>query len=168
MKSFLKYNLLFLTFNFIILGCTANDEHFDFNKQNLLGTWHKMYIDEDQNQIMKFEYHFKNDGTYEVLGSVSDATSEELLGYWTRETGSFSLNGNKLLFTNIKSYFNNDQTRSFTELENLELQHSNFYNSNSVTIEFDDFMRKLIFIYPPCGPNESCVGSLTLDKSSAN
>tara|TARA_R110002073_G_scaffold40547_5_gene115026 strand:+ start:132986 stop:133492 length:507 start_codon:yes stop_codon:yes gene_type:complete len=168
MKSLLKYALLFFTLNLLLSSCTANDEHFDFNEKSLVGIWHKTYIDDNENQTTKFEYHFKNDHNYEVLGTVLDATSQELLGYWTRETGSYSLTGDQLLFHNIKSYFNNDQTRSYTEFENLELQQSDFNYSRSVTIEFNDFMRKLVFIYPPCGPNESCVGSLTLEKSTVN
>jgi hypothetical protein len=161
-KTYMRY--LAHCFSILVLfGLIACSDDGHSIEKDIKGVWAQETYMEDVNHISRGEYHFKDDGQLEVLRIELDIDSREVLGYRSRILGNYGINGNKLSFYNLVMYSNDDTTGPFTELENLtKVAEGGAYD---VTCQIEERGKKLTFIYPPCGPLENCIGTITLMKA---
>jgi hypothetical protein len=147
----------------IVLSCSKDDRD-DLNVNDILGIWYQEDFLQEYGRISRLEYNFKDDHTLEVLRIELNSDSRDLLGYRYRTLGNYALINNQISFFNLSSYSNNDSQGSYTELENLDLVDGSVDDQYTVTCKLEDGGKKIVFIYPPCGPAENCIGSTTLIK----
>jgi hypothetical protein len=146
----------------VFTGC-AEEKNFLYEEDDLQGIWYEEQYYEDEHRISRLQYHFMENNVLEVLRIEIDANLHSILGYRFRTTGNYKLEGDQLTFYNLSSYMNNDTETDYAALENLQPVDEN-ETSYTVTIELSEIIRRLILIYPPCGPAENCIGSTTLKK----
>lgn len=164
MKRITSLLVLFFSVISFLISCSTDDIG-QINDEKLFGIWHEDFLIEDNNQISRLEYSFKNDNSYEILRKRIDNTNGEILGYRYRELGNFSLRDNTLSFTSIKRYYSDDTGQEeFSEIENLQLVSPDFFDAISEKIEFRDNENILAFIPPPCPDNAACIKPPLLER----
>lgn len=147
----------------VLLTNCSKDELIKINEETLMGVWYEEFSIEEENQISRLEYFFNDANKYEVLRKRIDITTGVVLGYRHRQLGDYKIENDQLTFYNLETYSNDDIQGSYADINSLKLI-SQSENSYSVTIEFRDSEKTLIFIYPPCPPNANCIGQKTLKR----
>jgi hypothetical protein len=145
----------------VALSCSKDDRD-NINYDDILGIWYQEEYLEEYDRISRLEYNFREDQTLEVLRIEIKSDSRNVLGYRFRTLGNYELFNNQISFFNLICYGNNDTKEAYTELENLELVDNSVNDHYTVTCKIEDSGKKIIFIYPPCGPTQNCIGSKTL------
>jgi len=164
--SYILYGLLLV----VLLSC-EKEEIIDAEANStstssaLLGTWHQENSPYDTLEL-KREYIFKTDDSFEVYEKVINS-SENVLGFRQRATGKYELKGDKLTMVYLQ-FYNYDSSKdiySYEEkIEDLKLSEAIDYQE-TVTIEYNQSKNILKLLYPPCAPNEYCMGFVTLFKA---
>jgi hypothetical protein len=143
----------------IILALIAGCKDDNLSEATIKGVWTEEEILEDYNRISKVEYNFKTDNTVEILRIELNVDSRAVLGYRHRTIGNYVVSGNKLSFSNLVSYNNDDTIAPYSPLEDLVKTSEG--DAYEVTFAISD-SNKLTLTYPPCGPLENCIETKTL------
>ncbi|HEX2935307.1 MAG TPA: hypothetical protein VHO72_08125 [Bacteroidales bacterium] len=130
------------------------------NEDKIVGKWFNSDTLRELNRISIAQYDFRADNSLEVLRIEHDLNTKEILGYRYRSTGNYKLEGQQLSFSLQKSYTNDDALRSYSSIEDLKLLDKPVENY-MVTCKFGENYKTITFVYPPCGPAENCIGSMT-------
>jgi hypothetical protein len=145
---------------FSLQSCTK--ENISEFSGELAGVWYKENYSDENNQISRLEYNFKQDGNFEVLRIELENETREILGYRYRSTGNYTTKGNQLTFYDLMVYSHNDLEGPFSNLKDLMPGVSG--RPYTVTYSIEKNGSELLFIYPPCGELEDCLTSTTLLK----
>jgi hypothetical protein len=155
--------ITFCIFLIIVINSCSKYDNLKPNIENIKGIWFEERIIEENKSIYRREYNFNNDNLIEILGINIDKESKKVLGYSFRQLGNYKLENDQLTFYNLSSYYNDYSEGPYSSIENL-VQTSEI-DSSTVTCKFEEHGKKLILIYPPCGPFENCIGSTTLIRN---
>ena len=146
----------------IILALIAGCKDDNLSEADIKGVWVDEEFLEDYNRISKLEYNFKTDNTVEILRTELNMDSRAVLGYRHRAIGNYIVSGNKLSFSNLVTYNNDDTIAQYSPLEDL-LKES---EDNAYEVTFTIGSNKLTLTYPPCGPLANCIGTMTLVRQN--
>jgi len=162
-----SYALQFFTIILLILSCDSSDE--GYLKEKIVGNWdNELYVSENpdaQEQKLFIEnYNFSNDGEYERITSVYDV-NEEFLGFSKIISGTFEVNGNKILFTTSEFFTSNGLDYPETKMELREQNEIGVdpTEKNIFTLEFNESFN-IVRLYPECPFYAVCVGPAELTK----
>src|SRR3989337_1723173 len=103
----------------IILALIAGCKDDNLSEADIKGVWVDEEFLEDYNRISKLEYNFKTDNTVEILRTELNMDSRAVLGYRHRAIGNYIVSGNKLSFSNLVTYNNDDTIAQYSPLEDL-------------------------------------------------
>jgi hypothetical protein len=164
MKKYITF-LVAAVFSFIYLNC--EDKFVQPGSEDISGIWYNQnsayhtgsssgdtlfYID-------RFEISFLSGSGYKEERKIYDASNNEFLGYRYIGFGSYSIIGNKLKIVIREQAFSSDE--------------KSFYAASLSPAEISPVIRELAYsikgniltiVYPPCAPNENCIGSQTFYK----
>jgi len=129
------------------------------NPIELVGKWGTSNEWED-GYIYHEELNFKVDGSIEIIGSVIDLQTNTTKGYLNKEIGSYSLQGDNLVYTNMKSY--RSDLPGYQKIEDLQHQHTQ--RKSSRKLQFNSTMNEITLYYGRCNDNAVCVGPKTYLK----
>ena len=155
MKKLFIFSALLLIFN----SCTNNSDE-DFAVL-LNGVWANNLPIENSNLSQSFQYDFDPDNTF-IVSTIVQNEAGDLLGYRYRALGNYEVNGDMLTLNLLEIFIHNDSNNLFSSLNDLELQSE----SQQRILTFSINRNTLIFISPPCGPNELCVVSQSFQRIS--
>ena len=110
------------------------------------------------------EYRFSEGDILEVLTITLDIDTRDVLGYRYRSLRRYHLEGDQLTLRTLSTFINDDTQRDYTDLESLELWKEDEGAESTVTCRVEDDGRKLVFVYPPCGPLGNCIGSRSFTR----
>jgi hypothetical protein len=154
----------FLCTCFLIIAFLSCSKKETINNEKLVGVWFEEEYLEDSTEISRLEYNFMDCNIVEILRIELENNSRNVLGYRWRTLANYKLVGDQLSFYNMISYSNDDTKEPYAKFENLQLLSGSEGSSYSVTCNFGDNDKKIIFIYPPCGELANCIGSETFIK----
>lgn len=124
---------------------------------SIFGTW--SYDSRSGNYIYRMSYKFSGDSTLIYTTTVLDTTKKQL-GYRYKMIGRYRLNGSALsIFQSSASSLQNAPANViYTDEQNLTPLVV-IAAEQKLTVNFSADKSSFMLIYPPCGPNESCLGS---------
>ncbi len=140
----------------LFISCSNDDDiiYDDKPSELLIGAW------EDSSMIEKKEslqYNFKEDGTLSISTIVSDASTNQILGYRYHATGTYLTRQDQLTLMISSIYLHSDSNGPYSNLEDLELSDSRY--EQTLTFSFNNSRTELLFTYPPCAYKLSCIGT---------
>jgi hypothetical protein len=147
----------------LFLGITGCADH-DFTENGVKGVWTEETVFESDNRISKLEYHFKGDGSIEILRIEIDMDSHDVLGYRYRMEGNYQTIGDKISFYNLIIHSNDDTRADYSSIDDLVKvsEGTTFEHTFKITGKG----KVLTFIFPPCGPFENCILTKTLKRAN--
>ena len=129
---------------------------------SLVGIWVRTSAFE-KGQIANQTYIFKTDSTVQITRTIVDSASGNLLGYQYLSTGKFRLNNDQLRLYKLNTRYNSNAFSPYYAPAS-QLMALTTDTLQSFTIKFDPAYTTCTFIYPPCGPNENCIGQLSYKR----
>lgn len=151
---------------FTILACSSNDDEAINN--NITGIWEKTYpvnaadfesLDDTKNYEYVIQYLFLGSEEFESYTLIRNTETSEIAGYLFQEIGTYSLSSERLSLQSNR-WIPEDGMVEPESLDDLILNEQDVEWSFNIQVEED----QLKFIFDPCGPNESCLGSLLLTR----
>lgn len=158
MKPFVA--LIFGLIAFAVIASCKKDSSKNSNNNSLVGTWENKQIYPNASAHSE-TYTFNGDGTFETSSTVSDAVTNQLLGYFYKSTGKYVLSGDELSFTNVV-YYGIPNNGSSAVPENQLVLGSQTYN-NPYSVGYNAKKDSLSLLIH-CPPNASCIGLLWYKK----
>ena len=142
----------------LIISCDADDQEvIELQHSDLKGSWLNTRVYEQGEQLTKFTYTFKGEGTFEGVSTYNDSQTEEILGYSYLVTGTYTLTRDSLTFLRSKQFYIAGDTPEYVErIADLTLR--NIAEKETVGYSITENRSKLSIKYKPCGPTENCVG----------
>ncbi len=156
----MKKFVLILSLFVICISCSNDDEASITNL--IVGVWEDSGFLEIRDQRQALQYDFKIDGTLTISTLIIERSTGNILGYLYRAIGTYRTNEDQLNINISEIYLHNNFNAPYSDLEDLELSDQQY--EQTITFSFDRLFTELLFLYPPCGPNELCVGSQTFRK----
>ena len=151
----MKKLTLIVAFLMIFTRCT-NDSYED-QSDLLIGSWAITEIMEDSSLSQSLQYTFNADKTFVSSRVIIDNTTNEIIGYRYRALGTYDISRDILGLRKSEIYLHDDLSGLFSDINALEL--ANYSDETTINFLIDDSQNLLTFIYPPCGPAESCLGN---------
>lgn len=98
-----RVGIFMLLFSQILLSCQETEA--PIQSLPIHGTWQqRITLIMTPENTMVNEYHFKEDGTYELALKIINNTTHEPVEYFNLITGSYEIEGNKLKRLNVNEY----------------------------------------------------------------
>ena len=148
----MKIQSLFLILVLILQSITACKKDVS-SSEALEGKWGRSN-EWDNGYIFHEELNFRGDGTVEIIGSVIDLKVNVTKGYLNRQTGTYTLKGDSVIYTNLKVYYT--KSSSYKKMEELGYQHTSVRYSQGVA--FNSRKNELTLTYGPCNDVGNCIG----------
>ena len=140
----------------ILAGCNLLEDN---SARRLQGTW---FIEspietvDETSLTFRHEISFRDNGTYENVSVVLEASSGQLLGYRYAAQGRYGLRGNQLTLTWLSRASHDDTMGRYSLREKLI---PIAVQENPLTLSIEIVGDVMTWKYPPCGPNENCIAS---------
>uniref|UniRef100_UPI00404784FA hypothetical protein n=1 Tax=Roseivirga sp. TaxID=1964215 RepID=UPI00404784FA len=158
----MKLKNIFTLFTALVLITSCNED-----KQYLKaldGTWisaeNYAFDDGTAGSLL---YEFNGDGTFRTLTRViKDGNVNDVIGFTYWAEGVFTLDESKLSLSYEEIYLSDNFQNFPLDIDDLILTSDKYIQE--VTISFSNQNSVLTFIYPACGPNESCVGNQSFNR----
>ncbi|WP_339863781.1 hypothetical protein [uncultured Algoriphagus sp.] len=164
MRNFPRLLLLSLFGAFLLTSCQEDEKPID-NSDQIVGYWEKS-INSGENMILTQYFTFFDNGTYNSSSVYFNAETDEPLGYAGRSSGEFTLLDDQLsIMHNLIYGVPQDSDEIYVPNNQLVLTNNEFTEEmklQEVKVEFSE--DKMIWIYPPCGPLENCIGSQEFER----
>lgn len=149
---------VFLTLIWSVTGCSNESDNL-LKVGDLRGVWVIETPLEEYGWISRLEYRFGEDGIVEILMIALDIRSRDILGYRYWALKKYSLERDQLTLKTLSVHVNDDAQHSYIDLDNLQLQKEAEGEESTFTCRIEGDGNELVFVYPPCGPLENCIGS---------
>jgi hypothetical protein len=138
----------------IITSCQENEAKL----ATLLGTWRTetgpTHEEENSSQL----YIFNRDGSFNTVTRIVKSDNEnEVLGFNYRSEGMFIIKDDQLTLS-FNAIYTSGNALMVTEINDLTFTEEKFVQEMKVS--FRDMNSSLELTFPPCAPNENCVGSM--------
>ncbi|WP_299706127.1 hypothetical protein [uncultured Pontibacter sp.] len=131
----------------------------------LIGTWYQEAGPYGALRL-KREYSFKTDNSFDRYEKVINS-SGDVVGFRQRATGKYELKGDKLTMVYLQ-FYNSDKSKDIDsyeeEIDDLIPSGSIDYQE-TVTLEYHQMKNIMMFKYPPCPFDHSCIGNVILFKA---
>lgn len=161
MRNFPRVLLLSIFGAFLLSSCQEDEKPID-NSSQIIGYW-KYSVDLDTARDYNIYYTFLEDGKYDSFTAYVNTKSNEVIGYNKRLNGTYTLFGDQLVTQTTEIYHvPASANTSYLPIEELVKVDDNY--SMKVKVEFTN--EKMTWIYPPCGPLESCIGYQEFTRST--
>jgi len=147
-----------------LLSCSSDDDM--ISQEALTGIWERAteinaedysQLETDKSYEYVVEYKFMSNRKFESYSFVREIDNSNIIGYNFQEKGEYSINDNRLSLISDR-WISGSEMGEFADLDELILNQEDAEWSFNILIEKDI----LTFDFDPCGPAESCVGSLKL------
>lgn len=142
----MKPVILFLGLFLFVIGFSGCSEKNNFkygDKDMFAGIWVSVDTVEEINRIVRSEYSFMEDDTFEFLQTEINLNSGEILGYSLRWAGKYNIGVEKVIFYDFNVYWDEDPV---IEIDSMDLRLENF-TDNNINYIFEEDGEKLTLYY---------------------
>ena len=87
---------------------------------SILGAWEQNEPVEGEDFIQSLRYVFHSDRSFDLSRTIIDPSTSEIVGYRAKSSGSYDINGNRLILVESERYLHNDSDRWYSDLDELE------------------------------------------------
>lgn len=149
----------------LTIACSDDDGQIELQNTDVIGTWARTVAIGDGDKEYITTYEFRLSGTYTLKVFIWNTAENSLVGYVSEQTGNYLIRDNEMTLkaeTMLGIAANEEASYvAYDELVELNVPEA-------VTVEYTTIIEEdktsLKLVYPPCEPNESCLGSLTFIK----
>lgn len=155
----LKMKYLRTTFFLFFLCASCSDTADSVDSNPLIGNWVSEEFKEidDENYFQSVELHFDANGSYESFSAIRDIDTQEIKGFRSKASGTYSVKGDILTTIPSEAYIHDDSKGLFTIFEEMQFAQEYVGIKGESRFLIDDSQNILRFLFKPCGAFELCV-----------
>ncbi len=106
--------------------------------------------------VSRYEISFRSDHTFQSAILIANEVTDNVLGYRFAGDGIFETKDAQLIRRNLRQLWHDDNQGLYSPLTELT---SSRPDSQPSIVTFKIANDTMTWTYPPCGPNENCIGT---------